>query len=208
MYRINGIKFETKESVDAYLLTATHVDAYDCTSLTELTAPNATEVYAIGCTLLTELSAPNATEVYAIGCTSLTELSAPNATEVYAIGCTSLTTLSAPIATHVNARSCKALANCNGFTQLSSENCASNLKKVAELALASKDALEMNHVHACETTHCIAGWSVTNHPNGSEMEKRCGWWLAGKFLLGDEAASHFNDSQSDGLKYLKSINKE
>jgi len=170
MYRINGIEFETKEAVDAFLLTATEVDASYCTSLTKLSAPMATYVYAYGCTSLTELSAPKATEVYADGCTSLT--------------------------------------NCNGYSQLSAEDCASNLKKVAELALASEGALEMDAIHACETTHCIAGWAVTNYPNGAEMEKKCGWWLAGKFLLGDEAAGHFHDNQSDGLKYLKSINKE
>jgi hypothetical protein len=110
-------------------------------------------------------------------------------------------------ATSVYACNCTALISCNGYKQLSEEDCNRNLKQVAALALAHDNSLKMDKVHVCETTHCIAGWAVFNHPDGAEMEKKCGWWLAGKFLLGDEAASHFMDSQEDGLKYLQSVNE-
>jgi hypothetical protein len=187
---------------------ATQVGVNCCTSLTELSAPMATDVYADACTSLTELSLPMATEVRVNYCTSLTELSLPMATEVSVSGCKSLTELSTPMAAHVRVSGCKSLTKCNGYEQLSEAECRANLKAAATLALASPDALDMGTVHACETTHCISGWAIFNNPNGEDMQNKCGWWVAGKFLLGAEAASHFMDSQKDGITYLQSVSNQ
>ena len=79
------------------------------------------------------------------------------------------------------------------------------LKKVAEYALAEEDSLQMRNWHTCDTTHCIAGWATHLHPSGKELEGRHGSQVAGLFLLGAEAHSHFFDSNEDAKKYLKSV---
>ena len=79
------------------------------------------------------------------------------------------------------------------------------LKKVAKYALAEDDSLEMNKWHTCDTTHCIAGWAVHLHPEGRDLEDKCGTEVAGLLLLGPEAHSHFFDSNEDAKKYLRSV---
>ena len=77
------------------------------------------------------------------------------------------------------------------------------INKVARAALATNDALEMDAWHTCETTHCIAGWSIHLHPEGKLLEHFTSPYLAARFLLGDEAASHFDDSNDAAREWLK-----
>lgn len=61
-------------------------------------------------------------------------------------------------------------------------------------------SLYMGSYHHCETTHCRAGWAITLHPLGRDLEAAFGPWLAGaviyqvstgrvpNFFASDEAA--------------------
>ena len=75
------------------------------------------------------------------------------------------------------------------------------MRQVASLALAD-GALDMSGVHACETTHCIAGWACHVLPGGADLESRAGWYAAGMALLGWEAAQHFHDSDDAARQWL------
>ena len=77
-----------------------------------------------------------------------------------------------------------------------------NLKEVAKIALST--GLQMHSVHSgCGTTHCIAGWACAMLPNGKLLEQKLGWEEAGRLLLGNDAASHFFDSDEQGRAFLK-----
>ncbi len=43
--------------------------------------------------------------------------------------------------------------------------------------------LDMSTWHSCETTHCIAGWTVTKAPGGKELETRFGTEAAARRIL-------------------------
>ena len=77
------------------------------------------------------------------------------------------------------------------------------INKVAAKALATNDALDMDIWHTCETTHCIAGWANHLHPEGRLLEHFTSPYLAARLLLGDEAASHFFDSNDAAREWLK-----
>jgi hypothetical protein len=62
----------------------------------------------------------------------------------------------------------------------------------------------MNVWHACETTHCVAGWACTLTKDKS-LEKTHGAQVAGLLLLGAEAHSHFFDTNEDAAAYLQSV---
>jgi hypothetical protein len=165
----------------------------------------ATEVEIWDCDTLTSIEAPNANRLDVLKCDALTSINAPKARGVDVCQCDSLTGIDAPLATNVEIRKCKALKKFGIYTQLSDAQCKVNLKIVAEIALASPEALSMYDVHACETTHCIAGTATHFLEGGKDMETKLGWHLAGQFLLGKDAASHFYDNQEDGRKYLQGV---
>jgi len=83
---------------------------------------------------------------------------------------------------------------------------ADRLKAVAANALATDAALEMETWHACNTTHCIAGWAIhlAGEP-GRLLEELHGPAIAGLMLLGAEAHSHFYDSNEDARKWLQEV---
>ena len=60
------------------------------------------------------------------------------------------------------------------------------LKRLDGAVLAALSApgcgLNMDVYHACETTHCRAGWAITLHPMGRELEEVFGPWLAGAVI--------------------------
>jgi len=80
------------------------------------------------------------------------------------------------------------------------------LRAVAIAALADADALEMDTWHTCETTHCIAGWAIyqAGEP-GRILEALHGSAIAGRLLLGNEAAMHFHDDNDDAREWLQSV---
>jgi hypothetical protein len=83
---------------------------------------------------------------------------------------------------------------------------ADRLRAVAVAATANDDNLRMDTWHTCQTTHCIAGWAVhlAGEP-GRILEASCGHELAGRMLLGHEAALHFHDSNEDARAWLLSV---
>jgi hypothetical protein len=44
------------------------------------------------------------------------------------------------------------------------------------------NALDMDSWHTCKTTHCRAGWEVIIHPQGLELEKYFGTWMAASVI--------------------------
>ena len=80
------------------------------------------------------------------------------------------------------------------------------LRAVAVAALADADALEMSDWHTCETTHCIAGWAIHQAGEaGRILEALHGPALAGRLLLGHEAATHFCDDDDSARAWLQSV---
>jgi hypothetical protein len=80
------------------------------------------------------------------------------------------------------------------------------LREVAAVATASHDGLYMDLWHTCPTTHCIAGWAIhlAGEP-GRLLEEMHGPELAGRMLLGHEAALHFHDDDNDARAWLLSV---
>ena len=80
------------------------------------------------------------------------------------------------------------------------------LRAVAMASLADADALNMDTWHTCETTHCIAGWAIhqAGEP-GRILEALHGPALAGRLLLGDDAAMHFLDDNDVAREWLQSV---
>ncbi len=91
------------------------------------------------------------------------------------------------------------------------------LEKVAHTILNRPDRFDMKYWHIyydeyndklneCNTIHCIAGWAVTLSNKGKQLEKELhSTELAGLLLLGNEAHSHFFDSNEQAITWLKSI---
>lgn len=77
------------------------------------------------------------------------------------------------------------------------------LQEIAEKVLCVPSALNMGKWHTCDTTHCLAGWAVTLHPDGKRLEENSSTYLAGRLLLGDEAAKIFFASNEEAIKWLK-----
>ena len=80
------------------------------------------------------------------------------------------------------------------------------LLAVARAALAEDSALDMEHWHTCKTTHCIAGWAIHLAGElGRVLQESHGPELAGRMLLGHEAALHFYDTNDDARIWLQSV---
>lgn len=94
-----------------------------------------------------------------------------------------------------------------------------SLSEVAGVVLAHPERLEMGEWHsdsewkngvakpveACGTTHCIAGWAehLAALKDPRILEVKMHSYLIGRLILGDEAASHFYDSNEDAIAYLE-----
>ena len=92
------------------------------------------------------------------------------------------------------------------------------LSEVRDLILSHVDRLNMNTWHSdnhwrdkpvdeCGTSHCVAGW--THHLASLKRPKllasKINTWLVGRMALGEEAASHFYDSDEEALNWLKRV---
>lgn len=57
-------------------------------------------------------------------------------------------------------------------------------KAIGDCVLASPENLSMEDFwHTCETVHCLAGWAVTLHPQGKELEARYGTSAAAALIF-------------------------
>jgi hypothetical protein len=78
------------------------------------------------------------------------------------------------------------------------------LKQIAEIIINEPDRLNMDAWHnRCGTTHCLSGWATTLHSEGELWEERYGNHTAGFMILGQEAASHFYDTNEEAIDWLK-----
>jgi hypothetical protein len=76
-------------------------------------------------------------------------------------------------------------------------------RRVAEAVLKEGHALKMDLWHACETSHCLAGWAVhLAGPAGYALESIVGTPTAGAMLM-PSAAHLFYASHDEGLAWLK-----
>ena len=57
-----------------------------------------------------------------------------------------------------------------------------DLDAAVAAACSAPNSLEMGALHTCETTHCRAGWAVTLHPQGRELEEKYGTCAAGALI--------------------------
>ena len=77
-----------------------------------------------------------------------------------------------------------------------------------EAALASPDALEMETWHACETTHCLAGWAVhLSGVAGKALETVTSPSVAGA-ILAPSLAHLFHVSNDQALEALPKVKAE
>jgi hypothetical protein len=69
-------------------------------------------------------------------------------------------------------------------------------------ALHGKEIMGKEAFNECGTVHCIAGTAqvMAGEVGFSELPS-----TAGRLLLGDEAASHFFNTNEDGLNFLKEV---
>lgn len=90
---------------------------------------------------------------------------------------------------------------------LIAEDAQQRLKAVAAEVLANPDSLDMRSWHGdCGTTHCLAGWAIHQAgPLGKILEGLHGPAIAGRLLLGHEAADQFCKSDEEVLDWLETI---
>ena len=87
---------------------------------------------------------------------------------------------------------------------------STRLQAVAAAVLADPSSLDMYTWHSsCGTAHCLAGWAIHQAgPLGQVLEQLHGSALAGRLLLGHEAAERFFQSNAEVLDWLRSIAAE
>ena len=67
------------------------------------------------------------------------------------------------------------------------------------------EALNMMDWHTCDTVHCLAGWAVTLHPQGVELEKRLGTPAAASLLFHvcEGEVPEFYSNEQTAMNWLK-----
>ena len=98
------------------------------------------------------------------------------------------------------------------WEQPTPEQARARLEAVARAALAHDDALEMDEYHSCNTSHCVAGWSIDQAgAHGRALESAMGSCGAGLALLGLDMAPHFftgNEAARDFLAKALELNDD
>lgn len=83
------------------------------------------------------------------------------------------------------------------------------LSEVASVVLQRPSQLSMDVVSHYDFTYgvtrCLAGWAIKLHPQGMSLKQTVGWEIAGRSLLGRDAAAHFADSNSEALAFLEKV---
>jgi len=78
------------------------------------------------------------------------------------------------------------------------------VQRIAQIITENPNSLDMSDWHSgCGTTHCLAGWATTIHPQGVELEKMIGTGAAGKILL-PEGAHLFFKREEEVMEFLES----
>ena len=70
---------------------------------------------------------------------------------------------------------------------------------------ATPENLNMKKWHTCNTVHCLAGWAVTLHPQGAELEQKYDTNAAGALIFNaceGEVPDFYSDDQT-ALDWLK-----
>lgn len=70
--------------------------------------------------------------------------------------------------------------------------------------------LNMDTWHSCETTHCLAGWAVTLHPEGKLLESMIGTNASGALIFNaccGEVPDFFSNEE-EAVEWLRSKAKE
>jgi len=80
--------------------------------------------------------------------------------------------------------------------------------RAALLAAIKQDgcALDMSKWHKCGTTHCLAGWTVTIHAHGKQLENMLGTNAAASLILaasGETKIPNFYGSNDSAMEWLE-----
>ena len=88
--------------------------------------------------------------------------------------------------------------------------CPELVAKIAEQIDAHGGSLNMRKWHTCDTTHCLAGWAVTLHPEGKKLESEIGTSAAAALIFNAACGEvpDFHSSDSDAMEWLKSKAKK
>ena len=78
-------------------------------------------------------------------------------------------------------------------------------EKVLAAVQADGCKLEMSTWHSCETTHCLAGWATTLHPQGKLIESLVGPNAAGALIFNACCGEipDFYATNEDAMEWLK-----
>lgn len=70
---------------------------------------------------------------------------------------------------------------------------------------ASPEKLEMKDWHTCDTVHCIAGWAVTLHPQGKQLEQLYGTSVAAALIFNscEGYVPNFHSDNETTLRWLR-----
>ena len=76
---------------------------------------------------------------------------------------------------------------------------------ICEKVCESHDTLEMSRWHTCETVHCIAGWTVTLHPQGRLLESIYGTSAAAALILHvcEGEVPDFHSNNETAMRWIK-----
>ena len=77
--------------------------------------------------------------------------------------------------------------------------------KIKERINSEGSNLNMESWHHCNTTHCLAGWAVTLHPKGEQLEEASSTYLAGRLILGldHKEADIFFQGEEEAMEWLE-----
>ena len=101
-------------------------------------------------------------------------------------------------------------ANLRGANLPTVTPCPNLVAKIAEQIDAHGGSLDMRKWHTCDTTHCLAGWAVTLHPEGKKLESEIGTSAAAALIFNAACGEvpDFHSSDSDAMEWLKSKAKK
>ena len=79
------------------------------------------------------------------------------------------------------------------------------VEKIAEQVDAQEGCLSMRRWHTCDTVHCLAGWAVTLHEEGKELEEKFGTSAAAALIFNASCGEvpDFYSDDKDAKAWLK-----
>jgi uncharacterized protein YjbI with pentapeptide repeats len=97
------------------------------------------------------------------------------------------------------------LSGAIGFAPIT-ENAIAILLQVADCVVGQPQALKMESIHTCDTTHCGAGWVCYLSPIAATLEKILGWNVAACIVCPiPEFTGLFYATNAEMMAFLESV---